>query len=73
MVYFDGISEVELFAIYSVSDDGVLSYCGNVSEYDRNSKTILAAVNGTNIIAVTEGRIITAKAENGNVIGYFNY
>ena len=73
VVYFDGISEVELFAIYSVSDDGVLSYCGNVSEYDRNSKTILAAVNGTNIIAVTEGRIITAKAENGNVIGYFNY
>ncbi|MCM1299991.1 MAG: beta-propeller domain-containing protein, partial [[Eubacterium] siraeum] len=73
VVYFDGVSEVELFAIYSVNEDGMLSYCGNVCEYDRHSKNILAAVNGTNIIAVTDGRIITARAESGNVIGYFNY
>lgn len=73
LTFFDGVSEVEFFAIYEVGEDGMLSYCGNVCEYDRHSKKIFAAVNGTNIIAVTDGRIITAKSENGNVIGYFNY
>ncbi len=73
VVYFDGISQVEFFVICSVNNEGTISYCGNVSEYDRNSKNISAAVHGTNIIAFTEGKIITAKSENGNVIGYFNY
>lgn len=73
LTFFDGVSEVEFFAIYSVDDSGMLSYCGNVSEYDRHSKNIFAAVNGETVIAVTDGKIITAKAENGNVIGYFNY
>ncbi len=73
VVYFDGISQVEFFVICSVNNEGMISYCGNVSEYDRNSKNISAAVHGNNIIAFTDGKIITAKSENGNVIGYFNY
>ena len=72
VVYFDGVSEVELFVIYSVNADGTLSVSGNVSDYDRRSKTVLAAVKNGYVIAVTDGRITTARAEDGSVVGYFD-
>lgn len=72
VVYFDGVSEVELFVIYSVNADGTLSVSGNVTDYDRRSKTVLAAVKNGFVIAVTDGRITTARSEDGSVVGYFD-
>lgn len=72
VVYFDGVSEVELFVIYSVSSDGILSVSGKVTDYDRRSKTVLAAVKNGYVIAVTDGRITTARSEDGSVVGYFD-
>lgn len=72
VVYFDGVSEVELFVIYTVNADGTLSVSGTVSDYDRRSKTVLAAVKNGYVIAVTDGRITTARAEDGSVVGYFD-
>ena len=72
VVYFDGVSEVELFLIFTVSPDGSISACGSVAQYDSYSKNIFALVKGEYVIAVTDSRIITAKAENGNVVGYYD-
>lgn len=72
VVYFDGVSEVELFVIYSVNSDGTLSVSGSVTDYDRRSKTVLAAVKNGYVIAVTDGRITTARSEDGSVVGYFD-
>lgn len=72
VVYFDGVSEVELFVIYSVNSDGILSVCGDVTDYDRRSKTILSAVKNGFVIAITDGRITTARSEDGSVVGYFD-
>ena len=69
-VYFDGVSEVELFVIYNVSAEGNLSVNGTVAYYDGYSKNIFSVVKGEYVIAVTDKRIITAKAENGSVTGY---
>ena len=71
-VYFDGVSEVELFVIYSVSADGVLSVNGTIAHYDSYSKNIFTLVKGDYVIAVTDNMIITAKAENGSVTSYFD-
>ncbi len=70
-VYFDGVSEVELFVIYSVSAEGTLSVNGTIAHYDSYSKNIFSVVKGDYVIAVTDNRIITAKAENGSVTSYF--
>lgn len=72
VVYFDGVSEVELFVIYSVNSDGTLSVSGSVTDYDRRSKTVLAAVKNGYVIAITDGRITTARSEDGSVVGYFD-
>lgn len=72
VIYFDGVSEVELFVIYSVNSDGILSVSGSVTDYDRRSKTVLAAVKDGYVIAITDGRITTARAEDGSVVGYFD-
>lgn len=72
VVYFDGVSEVELFVIYSVNADGTLSVSGSVTDYDRRSKTVLAAVKNGFVIAVTDGRITTARSEDGSIVGYFD-
>lgn len=72
VVYFDGVSEVELFVIYSLNAQGGISVNGSVTDYDRRSKTILAAIKNGYVIAVTDSRITTARAENGSVVGYFN-
>lgn len=69
--YFDGVSEVELFVICTVNDDGTLSVNGKIIEYDRRSDHIFAQVDGDTVIAVTKGKIITAGAQDGNVMGYF--
>ena len=69
--YFDGVSEVELFVICTVNDDGTLSVNGKIIEYDRRSDHIFAQVDRDTIIAVTKGKIITAGAQDGNVMGYF--
>lgn len=71
VTYFDGISEVELFVICTVTEDGILSVNGNIIEYDRQSEKIFAAVDGDTVIAVTKGKIITASAQGGAVQGYF--
>lgn len=71
VIYFDGISEVERFIILSVTEEGALSYSGSVVEYDRQSKNIFADMDGDTVIAVTKGKIITAKAQNGSVMGYY--
>ncbi|MDE7281204.1 MAG: beta-propeller domain-containing protein, partial [Ruminiclostridium sp.] len=70
-VYFDGVSEVELFVIYNVSAEGNLSVNGTVAYYDGYSKHIFSVVKGEYVIAVTDKMIITAKAENGSVTGYY--
>lgn len=72
VTYFDGVSEVELFAIYTVMPDGSLSVNGSVAQYDSYSKNIFTLVKGDYVIAVTDKRIITAKAENGNVTSYYD-
>ena len=69
--YFDGVSEVELFVICTVNGDGTLSVNGKIIEYDRRSDHIFAQVDGDTVIAVTKGKIITAGAQDGNVMGYF--
>ncbi len=69
--YFDGVSEVELFVICRVNEDGTLSVNGKIIEYDRRSDSIFAQVDGDTVIAVTKGKIITAGAQDGNVMGYF--
>ncbi|MCM1054955.1 MAG: beta-propeller domain-containing protein [Bacteroides sp.] len=71
VVYFDGVSEVEQFVICRIGEDGILSVNGNITEYDRQSDDIFAAVDGDTVIAVTKGKIITAKAQDGAVQGYF--
>lgn len=71
-VYFDGVSEVELFVIYSINAEGIISINGSISEYDRNSKNIFALVKGNYVIAVTESRIVTARTEDGSIVGYFD-
>ena len=70
-VYFDGVSEVELFVIYNISAEGNLSVNGTVAYYDGYSKNIYSIVKGEYVIAVTDKRIITAKAENGSVTSYY--
>lgn len=70
-VYFDGVSEVELFVIYNVTAEGNLSVNGTVAYYDGYSKNIFSIVKGEYVIAVTDKRIITAKAENGSVTSYY--
>lgn len=71
VTYFDGVSEVELFVICTVTDEGILSVNGSIIEYDRHSEKIFAAVDGDTVIAVTKGKIITASAQGGAVQGYF--
>ena len=71
VIYFDGVSEVELFVICTVTEEGILSVNGNITEYDRQSENIFAAVDGDTVIAVTKGKIVTAKAQDGAVQGYF--
>lgn len=71
VIYFDGISEVERFIILSVTEEGALSYSGSVAEYDRQSEDIWAQMDGDTVIAVTKGKIITAKAQDGSVMGYY--
>lgn len=72
VVYFDGVSEVELFVIYSVSPEGLLSVNGTMAHYDSYSKNVFALVKGDYVIAVTDNRIITARAENGSVTSYYD-
>lgn len=72
VVYFDGVSEVEQFVIFTVTSDGSISANGSMAQYDSYSKNIFALVKGDYAIAVTDSRIITAKAENGNVTGYYD-
>lgn len=69
--YFDGVCQVERFVICSVGTDGILSVNGSVTEYDRRSERLFAQVDGDVVIAVTKGKIITAKAQDGSVQGYF--
>lgn len=71
VTYFDGVSEVELFVICTVSEEGILSVNGSIIEYDRHSEKIFAAVDGDTVTAVTKGKIITASAQGGAVQGYF--
>lgn len=71
VTYFDGVSEVELFVICTVTEEGILSVNGSIIEYDRQSEKIFAAVDGDAVIAVTKGKIITASAQGGAVQGYF--
>lgn len=71
VIYFDGISEVERFIILSVTEEGALSYHGSVVEYDRQSENIFAQMDGDTVIAVTKGKMITAKAQDGSVMGYY--
>lgn len=70
--YFDGVSQVERFIICTVGSDGILSVNGAVTEYDRHSDRIFAQVDGDVVIAVTNGKIITAKAQDGTVQSYYN-
>lgn len=69
--YFDGVSQVERFIICTVGSDGILSVNGAVTEYDRRSDRIFAQVDGDVVIAVTKGKIITAKAQDGTVQSYY--
>lgn len=71
VTYFDGVSEVELFVICTITEEGILSVNGSIIEYDRHSEKIFAAVDGDTVIAVTKGKIITASAQGGAVQGYF--
>lgn len=71
VIYFDGISEVERFIVLSVTGEGALSYSGSVVEYDRQSEDIWAQMDGDTVVAVTKGKIITAKAQDGSVMGYY--
>lgn len=73
VIYFDGVSEVELFVVLSVTGEGALSYNGAVNQYDRQSENIFAQVDGDIVIAVTEGKIITARAQDGSVMEYYDY
>lgn len=70
--YFDGVSEVEMFVICTVSSDGIVSVNGKIAEYDRRSDYIFAQVDGNTVIAVTKGKIITADWQDGNIMGYFS-
>lgn len=73
VVYFDGVCEVELFVICTVNgENGILSVNGTIIEYNRQSERIFAAVDGDTVAAVTKGMIITAKAQDGAVQGYFS-
>lgn len=69
--YFDGVSQVERFVICRVGSDGILSVNGSVTEYDRRSENIFAQVDGDVVIAVTKGKIITAKSQDGSVLAYY--
>lgn len=72
VVYFDGVSEVERFVICNLTEQGSLSFGGSVCEYDRQSSLIFALADGGNVFAVTGDRIITAKASDAGIIGYFS-
>lgn len=69
--YFDGVCQVERFVICSVGENGILSVNGAITEYDRRSEKIFALVEGDVVIAVTKGKIITAKAQDGSVQAYY--
>lgn len=71
IIYFDGVSEVEMFAIYSVSSDGAFFVNGApITEYDIRSKYTFALVKDDYVIAVTDKKIITAKASDGSIAAY---
>ena len=72
VVYFDGVSEVERFIICTLTDQGNLSFSGSICEYDRQSPLVFAAVEGGTVTAVTGDRLVTAKSEDGSIIGYFS-
>lgn len=72
VVYFDGVSEVELFVIYSVNSEGGISVSGSAVDYDRRSKNIFAVVKSGYVISVTDSRITTARADDGSIVGYFD-
>lgn len=72
VVYFDGVSRVERFLICYVNDSGEITYKGSISEYDRNSPKLFAAIDGGVITAVTGGRVITADEESCAVTAYVN-
>lgn len=72
VVYFDGISEVERFALLYVTEEGTLSFGSSICEYDRQSALIFAAVKDGIVTAVADSRLITAKTADGTIIGYFS-
>lgn len=72
VVYFDGISEVERFIICTLTEQGNLSFSGSICEYDRQSTLLFAAAEGDIVIAVTGDRLITARASDASIIGYFS-
>ena len=72
VVYFDGVSEVERFVICTLTQQGNLSFGASICEYDRQSSKIFASVDGDTVTAVTGDRLITAKASDGSIIGYFS-
>ena len=72
VVYFDGVSEVERFVICTLTEEGDLALVGSICEYDRQSSLLFASVEGGNVIAVTGDRLITAKADDASIVGYFN-
>ena len=72
VVYFDGISEVERFIICTLTDQGNISFGGSICEYDRQSSLLFAAAGDGTVIAVTGDRLITARASDTSIIGYFS-
>ncbi len=72
VVYFDGVSQVELFVIYSVGTDGALTVKGSFVDYDRRSKNIIALVRGDFAFGITDKRITSARASDGNVFAYYD-
>ena len=70
-VYFDGISEIE--RILCFKDDGTaLNVTTDLLLFDIQSDYRVLTIRGNVLYIITDGSVITADAETGDPMGYFN-
>ncbi len=70
-VYFDGISEIE--RILCFKDDGTaLNNTTDLLLFDVQSDYRILTIKGNILYIITEKSVITANAETGDPMGYFN-
>ena len=70
-VYFDGISEIE--RILCFRDDGTaLTSTTDLLLFDLQSDYRVLTIRGNTLYIITDGSVITANVETGELTGYFN-